>query len=65
MAHDLVNAILKTTANKFNRAEYWSRDEQERRLIEVYEKWFNDGTVWTAAAEKVSCKSAREPEKLE
>ncbi|GBE82885.1 hypothetical protein SCP_0412720 [Sparassis crispa] len=30
VARDLVGAILKTTADKYNRAVYWSRAEQER-----------------------------------
>lgn len=54
VARDIVDAILKTTADKHNLAVYWDKDEQESRLIAVYGKWLRGGEVWTAAAEKVS-----------
>ncbi|OBZ68323.1 hypothetical protein A0H81_11830 [Grifola frondosa] len=52
VARDIVDAILKTTADKYNLAVYWSQEEQETRLIGAYEKWVRIGGVWTAAAEK-------------
>ncbi|KAL6307929.1 hypothetical protein BKA93DRAFT_726473, partial [Sparassis latifolia] len=53
VASDLVNAILKTRADKHNTAVYWGQREQERRLVEGYEKWLDKGGVWTATAVKV------------
>ncbi|KAH9952137.1 hypothetical protein B0H21DRAFT_684053 [Amylocystis lapponica] len=52
VAQDLVDAILKSKADKHNLATYWSQAEQETRLSAVYEKWLNNGNVWTAAAAK-------------
>ncbi|KAI0685312.1 hypothetical protein C8T65DRAFT_592488, partial [Cerioporus squamosus] len=53
VAQDITNAILKSRASNGNPATYWSQEEQERRLVLAYEKWVEDGTVWSAAAEKV------------
>ncbi|OBZ69714.1 hypothetical protein A0H81_10073 [Grifola frondosa] len=47
VARDIVDAILKTTADKYNLAVYWSQEEQETRLIGAYEKWVRIGGVWT------------------
>ncbi|KAA1480032.1 hypothetical protein DENSPDRAFT_905230, partial [Dentipellis sp. KUC8613] len=53
VSRDITDAILKTTADKLNRSEYWPQEEQERRLQEAYEKWYRIGNVWNAdAAEK-------------
>lgn len=55
MAHDIVDAILKQRAEgKKQKAQYWSREEQEQRLIEVYNRWSEKGDVWSAATSKVS-----------
>ncbi|GBE84526.1 hypothetical protein SCP_0605050 [Sparassis crispa] len=40
------------TADKHNRAIYWSREHQQRRLIDAYERWDKHGGVWNAAAAK-------------
>ncbi|KAI0720548.1 hypothetical protein C8T65DRAFT_567509, partial [Cerioporus squamosus] len=53
VAQDITDAILKSKASDGNPATYWSQEEQERRLILAYEKWVEDGSVWSAAAEKV------------
>ncbi|KAL6299496.1 hypothetical protein BKA93DRAFT_829872 [Sparassis latifolia] len=53
VARDIIDAILKTPANKHNPAVYWDQKEQEVRLIAAYEKWDEIGSVWTAAAVKV------------
>ncbi|KAI0686377.1 hypothetical protein C8T65DRAFT_591216, partial [Cerioporus squamosus] len=53
VAQDITDAILKAKASDGNPARYWSQEEQERRLVAAYEKWVKDGTVWSAAAEKV------------
>lgn len=34
-------------------ALYWTQNEQETRIIEVYKKWQEYGEVWSAAASKV------------
>ncbi|OBZ70680.1 hypothetical protein A0H81_09184 [Grifola frondosa] len=52
VVRDIVDAILKTTADKYNLAVYWSQEEQETRLIGAYEKWVRIGGVWTATTEK-------------
>lgn len=53
ITNDIVSAILKTRADKFNPAVYWSREEQERRLDKAFKKWAARG-VWNSAAAKVS-----------
>ncbi|KAI1781762.1 hypothetical protein LXA43DRAFT_907796 [Ganoderma leucocontextum] len=45
---EIASAILKTRADKYNPAVYWPREEQERRLDEVYRKWEEEG-AWTTA----------------
>ncbi|KAH9940973.1 hypothetical protein B0H21DRAFT_697284 [Amylocystis lapponica] len=52
VAQDLVDAILKSKADKHNLATYWSQAEQERRLSAAFEKWSSNGNVWAAAAAK-------------
>ena len=53
VAADVTNTILKTHAEKGKPAQYWNKDEQEERLISMYNKWASKGTVWSAAAQKV------------
>ncbi|TFK92385.1 hypothetical protein K466DRAFT_480676, partial [Polyporus arcularius HHB13444] len=53
VGQDITDAILKARASDGNPARYWSQEEQVRRLEEAYAKWVEDGTVWSAAAEKV------------
>lgn len=53
IADDIVSAILKTRASAHNPAVYWSREEQQRRLEEAFQKWAARG-VWNLAAAKVS-----------
>lgn len=53
VARSIVDAILKSSANDQSPARYWSQEEQETRLVKVYEKWVAQGSVWNAAAEKV------------
>ncbi|KAI0742908.1 hypothetical protein C8Q80DRAFT_1053238, partial [Daedaleopsis nitida] len=52
VADDLVGAILKTRAQDKAPAVYWSQEEQERRLEQVFKKWADHGDVWTVAAQK-------------
>lgn len=54
MAADVTNAILKMHAEKGKPAEYWDKNEQEERLTSMYNKWARKGTIWSAAAQKVS-----------
>ncbi|TFY51214.1 hypothetical protein EVG20_g11108 [Dentipellis fragilis] len=51
VAQDITNAIIKTRADKYNKTEYRSQEEQERHLQAAYDKYVEKGGVWTAAAE--------------
>lgn len=53
VAQDIRDSILKSPAGSDGPARYWSKDEQETRLIAAYEKWSSHGSVWSAAAPKV------------
>ncbi|KAI0712734.1 hypothetical protein C8T65DRAFT_562727, partial [Cerioporus squamosus] len=53
VGQDISDAILKSKASNGNPARYWSKAEQEERLVRAYEKWVKHGDVWSAAAEKV------------
>jgi hypothetical protein len=53
VAKDVVDVILKSRATKGSTAQYWDRDEQSKRLTEMYNKWSVKGGVWSAAASKV------------
>ncbi|OBZ65128.1 hypothetical protein A0H81_14885 [Grifola frondosa] len=53
VGRDIVEAILKTSADKQNPAVYWNQEEQEVHIVAAYEKWARNGGVWNAAAEKV------------
>ncbi|KAL6303302.1 hypothetical protein BKA93DRAFT_818125 [Sparassis latifolia] len=44
VARDIIDAILKTPAD--------NKEQQEKRLMEAYEKWEEKGGVWSAAAAK-------------
>ncbi|PIL36291.1 hypothetical protein GSI_01954 [Ganoderma sinense ZZ0214-1] len=48
IANDITGAVLKTRADKYNPAVYWSSAEQEVRLEGVYNKWAKEG-AWTTA----------------
>jgi hypothetical protein len=54
IAHDILNAIMKTRASQKPKkpATYWEKLEQEENLVLVFEKWARKG-VWSAAASKV------------
>lgn len=52
ISNDIVNAILKTRADKHNPAVYWSKEEQVKRLDNAFKKWAALGS-WNAAAAKV------------
>jgi hypothetical protein len=54
VANDITDAILKTRAKSGSISTYWTKEEQEQRLIAVYKKWSHKGGVWSAAAPKVS-----------
>lgn len=58
VARSIVDAILKSTASDQTPARYWSKEEQERRLEEAYNKWAMRGGVWSVAAEKVRTAAA-------
>ncbi|KAI0368260.1 hypothetical protein BV20DRAFT_1037239 [Pilatotrama ljubarskyi] len=49
---DIVSAILKSCADKFNPAVYWPHEEQEKQLDAAFQKWAARG-AWSAAAAKV------------
>lgn len=53
IADDIVSAVLKTRADKYNPAIYWPREEQEKRLDRAFKKWAARG-AWNMAAAKVS-----------
>ena len=44
---------MKKSAGKDGSAEYWSQEEQSKRLRCAYEKWDATGKVWSASAAKV------------
>jgi hypothetical protein len=54
VARDITSAILKSKADGKICATYWGQEEQEKQLQRVYDKWSEVGTVWSAAAYKVS-----------
>ncbi|KAJ7467666.1 hypothetical protein FB451DRAFT_1178035 [Mycena latifolia] len=47
------NAVLKNSASKGVLAQYWSQEEQEANMIEVYNEYCRKGGVWSAAAHSV------------
>ncbi|KAI1788922.1 hypothetical protein LXA43DRAFT_893783 [Ganoderma leucocontextum] len=51
VARDIVNAVLKCRALENTPAMYWTKEEQETRLVAVFRKWDERG-VWTAAGAK-------------
>lgn len=54
VANDISGSILKKKANgKGGSAEYWTKEEQAKRLSDVYQKWSEKGNVWSAASAKV------------
>jgi len=66
VANDISSSILKKKANgKGGRAEYWSKEEQTKRLTDVYQKWSKTGNVWSAASAKVSKSVEREHSDVE
>ncbi|CDO77058.1 hypothetical protein BN946_scf184455.g8 [Trametes cinnabarina] len=52
ICNDIVDAILKARADKYNTAVYWPREEQKRRLDAAFQKWAARG-MWNALAAKV------------
>ena len=54
VAADITNAILKKHSVKGAGAEYWSKEEQEQKLVAAFTKWTEKGSVWSAAAMQVS-----------
>lgn len=52
--YDIRNAIIKTPSKKNQPSTYWTKEEQETRLVEAYNKWVEHGGVWSAAASKVT-----------
>ncbi|KAJ7161440.1 hypothetical protein C8R43DRAFT_947636 [Mycena crocata] len=53
VATDIRNAVLKNSASKGILAQYWTKEEQETKMIAVYEKYSSRGDVWSAAAHAV------------
>ncbi|KAJ7635469.1 hypothetical protein DFH06DRAFT_675131 [Mycena polygramma] len=47
------NALLKNSASKGVLAKYWTKEEQESKMREVYDKYSRRGGVWSAAAHAV------------
>ena len=54
VAKDINDTILKWWATKGVSVLYWSKEEQENRLITAFEKWKTVQGVWSAAATSVS-----------
>lgn len=50
---EITEAILKERAQGGKSALYWSQSEQERQLVDVYEKWAQKGGVWSAGSARV------------
>lgn len=57
VAADISGSFLKQRAEGSRPAKYWSKEEQESRLIAAYTKYEARGDVWSAAASKVSANS--------
>ncbi|KAJ6484175.1 hypothetical protein C8R45DRAFT_931628 [Mycena sanguinolenta] len=53
VAAEIRNAVLKRPANKGVPAQYWTKEEQEMKVCEVYDKYSQLGGVWSAAAQAV------------
>jgi hypothetical protein len=53
VAADIRNAVLKVSASKDVPAQYWTKEEQEAKVRQVYEKYSQMGGVWSAAAHTV------------
>jgi hypothetical protein len=53
VAADIRNAVLKVSASKDVPAQYWTKEEQETKVRQVYEKYSQMGGVWSAAAHTV------------
>lgn len=51
---DISRAIIKVPAHNGIPSTYWTREEQERLLINAYDKWAVYGGVWSAASAEVS-----------
>jgi hypothetical protein len=51
---DLYDSILLSRAGKGTHAKYRNKEEQLKKLTDVYEKYAQIGTVWSAATSKVS-----------
>ncbi|KAJ7676042.1 hypothetical protein DFH06DRAFT_1466749 [Mycena polygramma] len=47
------NALLKNSASKGVLAKYWTKEEQELKMREVYDRFSRRGGVWSAAAHAV------------
>lgn len=55
MASDIVDAILLKRADGHGGlAQYRNKEDMERLLQQVFEKWQRNGTVWTQASLKAS-----------
>ncbi|KAI0066538.1 hypothetical protein BV25DRAFT_1912599 [Artomyces pyxidatus] len=52
LANDVVDAILKRRAKNGVPALYHTKEEQEKRLTEMYNKWRKTRMVWSQAAAK-------------
>ncbi|KAJ6497153.1 hypothetical protein C8R47DRAFT_1212691 [Mycena vitilis] len=47
------NALLKNSASKGVLAKYWTKEEQESKMREMYDRFSRRGSVWSAAAHAV------------
>ncbi|KAF8173269.1 hypothetical protein BJ912DRAFT_1065323 [Pholiota molesta] len=50
---DIRDAIIKRPATTNIPALYWTQKEQETKIVDAYNKWLQNGNVWSAAASKV------------
>ncbi|KAK6971771.1 hypothetical protein R3P38DRAFT_3297859 [Favolaschia claudopus] len=53
VAADIRNAVLKKSAAKGAPAEYWPKEVQEAKMVDVYNRYSRMGGVWSAAAHAV------------
>ncbi|KAF9014709.1 hypothetical protein BDZ89DRAFT_894715, partial [Hymenopellis radicata] len=52
VAGDISRALLKTRSKNGSGAEYFSKEDQGRNLLSVYDKWAAKGDVWSAPLQR-------------
>ena len=51
---DMYDSILLSRAGKGTHAKYRNKEDQLKKLTDIYDKYARMGTVWSAATSKVS-----------